>query len=266
MDQNKKEKLARFGIATKGVVYCLIGGLTAMAAFGQGGKKTGSSGTLEFVASNSFGQILLGLIALGLVGFVYWRLYQAIADPEGKGNDGKGIVRRIGYAASGIFYIFLIVTAVQMLTGSGGGSGGSGGNGQEQLVGKLLQNEFGQILVGILAVIFLGKAIYQFYRAFSNKFKEKVQGSGMDERARKSFMISGKIGYISRGAVVAIISFLTFKAAFTANSSQAGGTKDAFNLIQHEFGTIVLGVIAIGLVAYGIFMFVKARHRQMLLT
>jgi ABC-type Na+ efflux pump permease subunit len=70
------------------------------------------------------------------------------------------------------------------------------------------------------------------------------------------------VGYTARGLVILVISYLTFVAAFTANSNSAGGTKDAFQFVQNEFGTIVLAVIAAGLFTYGFFMFVKSRYRS----
>lgn len=260
---NKKEKLARFGIATKGGVYCLIGILTAMSALGMGGKKTGSSGVLDFIVQQTFGQVLLFIVGLGLAGYVFWRFYQAIEDPEDKGSDAKGIATRIGYGASGVFYAFLAFTAIKTAIGSGSGSSG---NGKESFVATLLGETYGQILVGVLAAIFLGKAAYQLWRAYSEKFRDKVTSTGLGQKAQKTILYAGKVGYTSRGIVLGIISFLTFKAAFTANSSSAGGTKDAFQFLQNEFGTIVLIAIAVGLIAYGVFMMVKARYREMSLA
>ncbi|MCX2743061.1 DUF1206 domain-containing protein [Mangrovivirga sp. M17] len=257
---DKKEKLARFGIATKGFVYCLIGVLTTMAAIGMGGKATGSSGALESIAGGTFGKILLGITVVGLLGYIFWRMIQAFEDPENKGSDFKGIARRTGYFFSGLFYGFLAFTAMEILMGSQSG-GGSGSN--ETIVAKLLNQSFGQYLVGGLALVFFGKAIYQWYRAFSDKFKSKVKESGLDQKARDLLINSGKIGYISRGVVIAIIGYMTLRAAITASSSQAGSTKEAFHFIQNEFGTFLLILIAVGLFAYGVFMFVKARYRRM---
>ncbi|NMM47324.1 DUF1206 domain-containing protein [Marinigracilibium pacificum] len=255
---SKKEKYARIGIATKGFVYCLIGILTIMAALGLGGKTTGSSGALESIAGGPFGKILLGLTILGLTGFIFWRMYQAFIDPEGKGSDAKGIARRSGYFFSGLFYGGVAFTAVEILFGSGGSSGGN-----QTIVAKMLGSSIGQYLVIGMALIFFGKAIYQWYRAFSDKFKSKVKESGLDKNARTILMNSGKVGYISRGVVVAIIGYMTLRAAITANSSNAGSTKEAFQFIQNEFGSFLLLMVSAGLFAYGVFMFVKARYRSM---
>ncbi|HET8860066.1 DUF1206 domain-containing protein [Marivirga sp.] len=253
----KKEKIARFGIFTKGFVYCLIGILTLTAAVSKSGEKTGSDGVLIIITGQSFGKLLLGVTALGLLGYIFWRFFQAFADPENKGNDLNGLFTRAGYASSGIFYGFLAFTALKILFNAGGGSGGS----NESTVAKLLTKPYGQILVGVFAAAFLGKAGYQLYIAYSGKFKKKVQAAELDNRIEKIILNSGYVGYTARGIVVGIISYLIFHAAFIANSKSAGGTKDAFNFIQNEFGIIFLAILAVGLFAYGFFMLVKARYR-----
>ncbi len=256
----KKEKFARFGIATKGFVYCLVGVLTVAAAFGEGGKKTGSSGVLDTLSGQPFGQILLGITALGLLGFTFYRFYQAIADPQDKGNDLKGFVTRFGFAISAIFYGFLAFTAAKMIFAS---SSSGGGNGQESIAATLLSKPFGQILVGIIGAAFLGKAIYQLYKAYSGKFKDNVQAAELDSKVESMVLKTGYVGYTARGIIIAVISYLMFRAAFSANSDAAGGTKEAFSFLQNEFGTIVLAVIAAGLLAYGFFMLVKARYKTL---
>lgn len=59
------ERLARFGYATEGALYTLIGLLAAGAAFGIGSRATGQRGALELIAGSPFGGALLGSIAAG---------------------------------------------------------------------------------------------------------------------------------------------------------------------------------------------------------
>jgi len=262
--EEKRENLMRFGIAAKGFVYCLIGVLTLLAAVGIGGSKSGGSGALKSLTGSTVGLIVLSVTALGLIAYVIWRFYQTFIDPEEKGNDAKGIARRIGYFSSGVLYGFLAYTAISILLGSGGGSGsGSGGGGQEILIAKVLNQTFGQILVALIATVFLGKALYQMFRAYSNKYKEKVKEQNLPSEVQQTVLTFGKLGYTARGLVVGVIAFLTYKAALTANSDKAGGTEDAFSFLQNEFGTVVLAIISVGLLMYGIFILVKARHREM---
>ena len=230
-----------------------------MAAAGMGGDKSSSSGALSFLSKSTLGTILLAITAVGLVGYVFWRFYQAFADPENKGTDSKGLARRIGYASSGIFYGFLAFTAIQILTGTDSGGGG----GQESLISKALSKTYGQIIVGIIALIFLGKALYQIYRVYSGRYNRKLKEMNLGAKAQKMVNYSGMAGYTARGVVIGIIAYLTFNAALTSDSSQSGGTKDALQYLQDQFGTTVLIVIAIGLLLYGVFMFIKARYRDM---
>lgn len=255
--KKKKEKIARFGIFTKGFVYCMIGALTLTAAVSTKGKKTNTDGVLSTIVEQPFGQILLVITILGLLGYVFWRFYQAIVDPEDLGNNLNGLLTRVGIASSGFFYGFLAYSAVKILFKAGGESGG----GNETAVAALLSKPYGEILVGIVAAAFLGKAGFQIFLAYSGKFKKKIQAAELNNRVEQIILNSGYVGYTARGIVVGIISYLTFHAAYNANSSSAGGTKEAFSFIEHELGTIFLAIVAIGLFAYGFFMLVKARYR-----
>jgi hypothetical protein len=94
------ERLARLGYATEGAMFTLIGLLAAGVAFGTGDHTTGQRGALELIAGSLFGGVLVGLIALGFVGYALWRGLQAIADPDGEGTDMRGLGKRIGYGVS----------------------------------------------------------------------------------------------------------------------------------------------------------------------
>ncbi len=139
----------------------------------------------------------------------------------------------------------------------------SGSGGKKDMVSKALENEYGQILVGIAGLIFAGNAIFQFYMAYSGKFREKLEESGLDSTKQKILIRSGKIGFTARGIVGAIIAYLLLKAAWQASATDAGGKTQAFQFLENQFGAIVLGVVALGLVSYAIFMFIQARYRKM---
>jgi hypothetical protein len=258
MDFNK-ENIARFGIATKGFVYILIGVLTFMAAIGTGGSKSGSSDAMKSLQNNTLGSILLGITAAGLVAYVFWRFYQAIMDPDKEGTDLKGIGNRLGFFSSGVFYGLMAFSAIQILIGSGGGSG----DGQESLIATALNRPAGQVIVLIIATIFLGRAIFQMVIAYTELYKKRIKAQNLDPKIQKLMVTLGKIGYTSRGIVIGVIAFLTYRAAFSYSSEEAGGTKDAFSFLQDEFGTLVLSLVALGLTMFGIFLLINARYRDM---
>jgi hypothetical protein len=247
-------KYARAGIFAKGVVYILIGGLTAMAAINAGGQTSGKNGAFLFVLGQPFGKVMLGLIALGLTGYVVWRFIQAVKDPE-----DQAVWRRIGFASGGVFYGLVAFSAVQMIL-QGGGNSSSGQ--QEHLLSLLLGSTAGQIAVGAIALAFFGRALWQLYRALSGKFKDNLSHMDINDNARKVLLNFGMIGYISRGIVLGVIGYLFLMAAILRSSEQAGGTKEAFQVLQSSVaGPTLLALISFGLLAYGVFMIAKANYR-----
>lgn len=95
------ERLARLGYIAKGVVYAVIGFLALREALGAGGKTTDPSGAIHSIGTQPFGGIMLTLLAVGLVYYAMWKVVQGVIDPDGKGSDAHGILRRVAYAGSG---------------------------------------------------------------------------------------------------------------------------------------------------------------------
>ncbi len=96
--------LARLGYAVRGIVYLIIGGLAAKLAIGQGGAVTDQRGAIHIISDQPFGKFLLVIIGIGLIGYAWWSFIQALFDTEGNGNNAKGILSRLGYAAVGVTY------------------------------------------------------------------------------------------------------------------------------------------------------------------
>ncbi|MFA0961747.1 DUF1206 domain-containing protein [Roseivirga sp. BDSF3-8] len=260
-DDKWVENFARFGYIAKGAVYVMIGGLTVAAAFNYGGQKAGKMTVFKFIDGVPGGSILLGILALGLLAYAVWRFVQASRDTENEGSDAKGIAKRLGYLVSGIMYGFLSYYAVRLIVKTGGG--GSGGS-RETLVAKLLSQPFGQWLVGIVALFFIVKGVRQIIKAYTGSFKKKVQQSSISADKKRLFTKWGRLGYYSRGVILLIVGYMFVKAALQANPSQAGGTQEAFGYLQStSYGPWLMALIAIGLIGYGIFTFIKARYRTM---
>ncbi|MEZ4711729.1 MAG: DUF1206 domain-containing protein [Caldilineaceae bacterium] len=256
--------LARLGYAAKGLVYITIGALAVQVAIGSGGETTGPSGALSSLSNGPFGQILLGLVAVGLFGYALWRIVQAWMDPDNEGSDAKGIAKRIGYAISGIIYGGFGVEAVRLVLSGGSSSGGGGGSTQaEDWTARLMSQPFGLWLVGIVGVIVIGTGLYQFYRAYSAKFRLKLKLHEMSREEETWATRAGRIGFAARGVVYALIGGFLVVAAMQANPQAAGGIGEALQTLgQQPYGPWLLGAVAVGLVAYGFFAIVLARYRR----
>ena len=254
------ERLARFGYAAKGAVYCVIGVLAVMAAFGAGGGLTDSRGAMQTILAQSFGKVLLGIVAVGLIGYALWRFVQAGIDAENKGTSAKGIAVRIGYAISGLIHCGLALTAAKLVFGAGGEGGG---NGSQDWTAQVLAQDYGRWLVGAVGAIIVGVGVSQFYKAYSAKFRDKLNGGEMSAAEQRWATRSGKLGFAARGLVFVLIGFFIVQAAWTYDASKVQGVGGALAaLAGGPFGWLVLFIVATGLVAYGVFMFVQARYRR----
>ena len=253
------ERLARFGYAAKGVVYGVVGLLAAQAAFGTGGKTTDTKGALQEIVTQPFGKVLLGVVAIGLFGYVLWQFVQAIKDPEHKGRDTKGILQRIGYAISGIIYAGLALSAVRIILGSASGNS----NSTQDWTARLLSQPFGQWLVGTVGAFIIGLGFYQFYKAFTTKFRKEFNLSELSDTEQKWVKAISRFGLAARGVVFCLIGFFLIQAARKSDAGEAGGLGEALETLREQpYGAWLLGIVALGLIAYGIYMVMQARYRR----
>lgn len=255
--------LARLGYAVKGVVYLIIGWLAILLAIGHGGSTTDQRGALQTVYEQPFGKVLLSIVAVGLIGFALWCFIQAIYDTEGKGKKAKGIISRIGYAATGVSYALLAVGAFSLVIGTSTSSGKSTSSQTQSWTAQLLKLPFGVELVIIVGLVILGIACYLFGKAYTAKFRYRLNLFNVSAQLRKGLIGLGRFGYAALGVVFTIIGIFMIVAAVQHNASKAKGLDTALaELLRQPFGPILLGVVALGLIAYGFYSFVEARYRR----
>ncbi|RYD56913.1 MAG: DUF1206 domain-containing protein [Sphingobacteriales bacterium] len=255
------KRLARFGLAAKGIVYLLSGVLALMGALSIGnhpGKDADKSGVFSFVYEQPMGKALLAAIALGLLCYAAWRLIQGIRDTERKGTDFKGLAKRGSYIFRGLLYLSVAIYAGKMLLYHTASKGDS----NQKLAGELMDKPFGQVLVGAIAIVMFISGIVQLFNAFSGKYKKYVQEAHHKNHITSLLISAGKLGYAARGIVWFIIGWLFLKAALNASPGEAGGSGDVFEWLQSwDYGDALMAIVAAGLVCYGIFMFLRARYQ-----
>jgi hypothetical protein len=253
--------VAKTGLVSKGIVYCLIGSLAFMAAFeihGQREENADKQGVARFIEQTTGGDFLLAIIALGLICYSTWRLAEAVRKKKDPGQNSIG--KRIRYAFSGLVYLSFAISAIKLLAGA---NKSSGGNSTKHIVSTLLSKPFGQWMVGIFAVIIASVGIYQAYYAIAGKYKKHVSKLNRRSKSSQFLLRAGKIGYVSRAFVWLTIAYLVFKSALHAKSQEAGNTGDAFQFLKSSpFGSYLLGLLALGLICYGVFNFIRAAYEK----
>lgn len=253
------ELAARVGYASRAGVYAVIGVLALMLALGEGGRTTDTRGAVEEVARQPFGSVLLVLLGVGLLAFAVWRFVQAVLDVEGKGRTGKGLVARVVLGISGGIHASLALFAFNLLRGRGGGGGGNA----RSMTAELLSRPFGQVLVALVGVAIVGFAVYQFKQAVKGKMLDKLSLTGLAARQRTWVERISKAGVVARAAVFLLVGTFFLQAAVQADPGEAGGLGEALGaLASQPFGPWLLGLVALGLVAYAVYQALEARYRR----
>lgn len=255
----------RFGYAAEGVVYALIGVLAVQVALGRGGETTDNRGALVQIVQAPFGRVLLIVIALGILGFACWRFLQATLDTDNKGAQPKGIAQRLAFAGIGIVHLGLALSALRLLrTGAAGASSSASAQGW---TATLLSKPFGQWLVALAGLIVIVVGCFQFYQSYTALFRNELALSSMSATEQRWVTWLGRAGYAAQGVVFWIIGLFLGYAAFRANPGEARGLDGALaTLAQQPFGPWLLGLVAAGLVAYGLYLGAQARYRRMVIT
>ncbi len=121
--------------------------------------------------------------------------------------------------------------------------------------------------MGIGGAFIIGLGFYEFYKAFTTKFRREFNLTDLSNTERKWVIGICRFGLLARGIVFCIIGWFLIQAATQYDPQAAGGLDKALqSLAQPPYGPWLLGIVALGLIAYGIYMVVKARYSQLVVN
>ena len=252
------EWLARAGFVARGLIYGIVGILAIKLAIGTGGTTTNQQGALKAIAHQPFGKVLLILVAIGLAGYALWRLARALLGRGPESSDSG--FDRVAAFASGIVYAGLCAVAVEILLGSG--SSGGSGNASTATAG-VFGWPGGTWLVGIAGAVLIGVGLYQGYRGLSKDFLKDSKTEQMSAWVREWIKWIGTVGHLARMVVFGLVGVFLITAAINFNPNKAVGLDGALAKVAHaSYGPFLLGIVAAGLIAFGIYSLSDARYRR----
>lgn len=252
------ERLARVGIVAKAVVYLAIGSLATGVALEAGGILTGGEGVLRLVVAQPMGRGLLAGLAFGFAAYTLWLFAQAVVDPDGNGTTVVGIANRIGQVITGIAHMALTWEAVRLALGLPGGRN----TGVEGLVASVLSAPFGRSLLLVAGAVVIVLGLLQVYRALFGDVRRDWRLRSLDPSRHPWAYRVGRFGLAARGVVLGVAGILLLRAAAAWDPAQAGGMDDVLaQLWAQPASHYLLGSVALGLVAYGVFALIEARYR-----
>jgi hypothetical protein len=249
------DPLMRFGFASRGVVYVIVGGLAFVAAV-DGGRTPDSRTALGALLQMPFGKILLGLIAVGLAAYSMWCFINAALDLDRKGTEPKAWIARVAQVVSGAVYLALAFSATALAIGMKSSSGS--GDRTEHWTATLMHQPLGRWLVAIVGVAAIAIGLQQFVKAFREKYKENIRYTRTAQRLDPLL----KLGLVAHGIVVGLVGSFFIWAAWTADPSRAGGMRDALLIVRNaDQSQTLFTALGIGLIGFAAYCFVEAAFR-----
>ena len=251
--------VARCGYVAKGVVYATIGFLAMLEALGAGGGKSASpDGAMQSIGTQPFGGFLLVVLSAGLFGYAAWKVVQGVMDPDDRGSDAHGIVRRVCYVGSGAIHGLLAFTAAQSVFGAEDSSEDA-----MAVSAMAYQPPVGRILVAVVGVGIICVGLYQLHAAYKAKFKDELKLHQMNGVEEFSTMLVGRLGTAARALALGVAGAFLLLAAYQSDPQETRGLGGALETLQQQpLGSYMLGAMAVGFMLYGAFMFLVARHRH----
>ncbi|MBA3348576.1 MAG: DUF1206 domain-containing protein, partial [Actinobacteria bacterium] len=252
------ERLGRAGLVAKGVLYAVIGVLAIKVALGGREESPDREGALNAIAQQPFGRGLLGVLALGLAAYALWRLAQGFLDRDNEGEGAKGLVKRGSAVVRAAWYGLLAAFTVGRIVDSR-----SGGSSEQKTTAGVFQLPLGRYIVYAAGLAFFGTAAFNGYRAVTCKFNKKLKTGEMSDAEEKAATGVGILGHLARLVVFGLVGAFLVEAAWTYESKEARGLDGALlELSQEPYGGLLLGGVAVGLIAYALYCFVQARYRD----
>ena len=250
-DNRALQILARSGFAASGLVHLMLG-ILAIRVATDGGGESDQAGAVGEIAKLPAGLVLLWIAVVGFFALAAWLVTEAALGIGARSK--KRWVRSLVPLGKAIAYIALGVTA---LTFALGGTT-DGGDSASSASASILHLPGGPILLGILGAATVAIGVYLVAKGVRRTFAEDIViPSGAMERP---VTILGIVGYVAKGVAVAVVGILFIIAAVAVDPSGATGLDGALKaLATLPLGMGILIAVGVGLIAFGVYSFARAR-------
>jgi hypothetical protein len=248
---------ARSGLLVRGFIYLVIGWLAFQIALGHRTQEANQRGALAIVARHSFGLASLWLLGFGFAAYALWRLSEAAF---GTAAEGRKTGPRIQSLVRGIVYASFAVTTFALIAGR---SHQSQRQQQATATAKLMRHDLGRWLVGLVGLIVVGVGLGLVVEGVRRKFEEQLRMSELHGPTRRAIVVLGIVGTVARGFVFAVAGALVVEAAVSYDPKKSTGLDGALRtLADRAYGPWLLGALAIGLIAFGLYGLASARYTK----
>jgi hypothetical protein len=249
--------MMRVGYLARGVVFLIIGGFALLAAGGLGANPQGARDAMELLFEQPLGGYLLWTLAAGLLCFAGWRFLQCAFDIERYGSGPYGLMRRGVLAGSSVFYVALAAAAVRITFAHRRTSEDQSAREWTEWV---MAQPLGRAVIALIAAGFIGIALGLAVKAFRAPYRHHLDAT---QGQRAMAVALGSYGLLTRAFVFMGFGVFLVLAAYDSNSQEAMSLAGVLRAMQAQaYGGVMLGIAALGLLAFGFFEIIEAAaHR-----
>ena len=247
-----RQVLPRAGYVAAGLLYATIGVIAARIAFlGARDRAAGMHGSLTVLFRQPEGRAILTGVAAGLACFALWRLIQTFTF---RGD----FITRVGWAITAIGYGALTWTAVGLLLRFPKGE-----NFEHMGVGLLLPSPAGRIGLRLAATILVVAGLIAIVQGISGRLPRWLAAAGQRRPIRRMALRFARFGLAARGVVGIVMGWLLLRAVKTFDPGQAREIGGSLRYLSQTIGgPLLMGVVALGLLSYGLSMWAVAFSRR----
>lgn len=247
------EFLARWGFIANAVVYLVVGVLAVRWAIGEGGRITDPDGAFMAIRRASGGKAFLLALVPGFFSYALWRVLSALFDGESDGSTAAGIAIRVFGVIKGCAYAALGLDAIRLALGTA--------SGKQNWTDRLLASQFGPLLLFVIGSAILAFAGYEMYRAYRARLSQGLRLHGLATSTRRWIVSVSRFGIAARAVVIGTFGWLAVKSVLSGHPARTPETAQSIRTAGQSEPAFYLAIGA-GLVAYGIYLAVLSRYRQ----
>ncbi|HTY42937.1 MAG TPA: DUF1206 domain-containing protein [Thermoanaerobaculia bacterium] len=233
----------RFGLGALGAVYVALGIVSArVAMLGAARREQGIPAALRFLLAQPRGPWILGAVVVGLGSIAAVQIGEAAF-------GRRGAATRTGLAASGIGYAILAWSAGRLLLHLNA----RGTDLQKASVSWLLGQSWGPAFLEAVGVAIAAGGLWEIFLGVRGRlpFRRDL----LPRHLARFLSASARFGLAARGLVVCAVGYFVVAAAEDLDATRVktvGGTLRV--LSKASFGPLFTGIVALGLAAYGVYM------------
>jgi Domain of Unknown Function (DUF1206) len=252
--RESRSALARVGLAARAFVYLVIGWLAIQIALGHGNHEADQRGAFADIKQHTLGTVLLWALAIGFAAYAVWRMTEAVF---GTAAEGKKAGSRAKSAARGVVYALLSASTFSFIAGT---STQSQAQQQATFTARAMKHTGGQFLVAAVGAVVVVIGLAMIFEGVSRKFERQLEMRELTGRTRPVVVGMGVIGTVARGIVFTLAGALVIDAAVSYDAQKSTGLDGALRtLADRAYGPWLLGVVALGLIVFGLFGLAEVR-------